>query len=381
MSENNFFEEQTASSRVKAGIVSEYFPSYCNIIVTKHKPKAIRYIDLFAGPGYYKDGNPSTPILIARKCKSNVFLRENVKMYFNDNEYATLLKNNFYKEFPSGTFTHEPYFADRTVGEEDRISDFLRKSTMNNGKNDFPSLLFIDPFGYKAIQTSILAQFLSFWGNEIFLFVNTKRIQPALENDKFEPLMKELFPTTLDQIRNNRKYKSSVAERLQLIIDSLGQEYYNILKNNVYYTAFKFKEEDSDATSHYILHFTKGERGYDLIKTIYNDFANVGTIFDGKNTYTFDAKKIDNKNEEFFDLDYDNINKLKEDLFIIYSNKIITAHDLFEENQPKTLYSRKHYTEALRRLVSEKRLIAKYTDSIKHEVSVLLSNNCILEFK
>jgi three-Cys-motif partner protein len=381
MSENNFFEEQTASSRVKAGIISEYFPSYCKIIVKKHTPKAIRYIDLFAGPGYYKDGNPSTPILIARNCKKDTFLRENVKMYFNDNEYAKILEGNFYKEFPSGTFKHEPFFADRTVGKEDKITDFLCKSTMNNGKNDFPSVLFIDPFGYKAIQTSILAEFLKFWGNEIFLFVNTKRIHPALENEKFEPLMKDLFPTTLGNIKDNRKYKATVAERLQLIIDSLGQEYQNILKEKVYYTAFKFQEEDIDTTSHYILHFTKGNRGFDLIKTIYNDFANVGTIFDGLNTYTFDVKKIDNKSEEFFDLDDENINKLKYNLLISYTNKTITAYDLFEEHHPKTLYSRKHYTEALRRLVSEKKLIAKYTDNKKHDVSVLLSTFCSLEFK
>ena len=275
MVESNFFEEQTASSRVKAGIISEYFPSYCKIIVRRHTPKAIRYIDLFAGPGYYKDGNPSTPILIARNCKKDTFLRENVKMYFNDNEYAKILKTNFYKEFPFGTFKHEPYFADRTVGEEDKITDFLRKSTMNNGKNDFPSVLFIDPFGYKAIQTSILAEFLKFWGNEIFLFVNTKRINPALENEKFEQLMKDLFPTTLSNIKDNRKYKSTVAERLQLIIDSLGQEYQNFLKEKVYYTAFKFQEEDIDTTSHYILHFTKGDRGFDLIDLFNNPGNNI----------------------------------------------------------------------------------------------------------
>lgn len=71
--ENNFFEKQTLSSRIKASIISEYFPSYCKIIVKKHMPKQIRYIDLFAGPGLYDDGNPSTPILIARHCCKDDF--------------------------------------------------------------------------------------------------------------------------------------------------------------------------------------------------------------------------------------------------------------------------------------------------------------------
>lgn len=31
-------------------------------------------------------------------------------------------------------------------------------------------------------------------------------------------------------------------------------------------------------TSHFIIHLTKGAKGYELVKTIYNDFANVGTV-------------------------------------------------------------------------------------------------------
>jgi len=381
MSEAQFFEKQTASSKVKAGIISEYFPSYCKIITSKHTPKEIRYIDLFAGPGYYEDGNPSTPILIARHCKEDSFLRENVRMYFNDKEHSETLKSHFIKEFPDGIFKHKPYFADRIVGEEERITEFLHKNTVNEkGKNDYPSLLFIDPFGYKGIETHVLAKFLEFWGNEIFLFVNTKRIHPALENELFEPLMKDLFPKTLEEIKENRKYKSTVPERLQLIIDSLGQEYKKSLNQDIYYTAFKFKEEDSDATSHYILHFTKGPRGYDLIKTIYNDFANVGTIFDDVNTYTFDSKIINNQ-EEMFDMKSENIDKLKEELYGIYTLKTISALNLFEEHQPRSPYSRSHYAEALRRLVTENRLNASYTDGRAHKVSVLISNNCILKFK
>jgi hypothetical protein len=147
------------------------------------------------------------------------------------------------------------------------------------------------------------------WGNEIFLFVNTKRIHPALENEKFEGLMKDLFPTTLNKIKTDRRFKSTVSERLNLIINSLGNEYQSILGGTIYYTAFKFQEEDVDATSHYILHLTKGSRGYDLIKTTYNDFANVGTVFDGVNTYTFDAKKLENPVNELFDLKSINIDK------------------------------------------------------------------------
>jgi len=381
MKNNQFFEKQTISSRIKASIISEYFPSYCKIITRYHIPKAIRYIDLFAGPGLYEDGNASTPILIARHCEKDYFLKENVKMIFNDNQYSEALKENFRKTFPEDTFTKKPHFGRSTVGENSAISEFLVRNTHDGANNNYPSLLFIDPFGYKGIETNILAEFLKNWGNEIFLFVNTKRIHPALENDKFEELMQDLFPTTLQRIKKDRRFKSTVSERLNLIINNLGNEYNTILGKTIFYTAFKFQEEDSDATSHYILHLTKGLKGYELIKTTYNDFSNVGTVFDGVNTYTFDAKKFEKPVNELFDLKSINIDKLKDELYLHFKGQRLTANDLFEAHHRTSLYSRSHYTEALRRLVSEGKLAAEYTDEKQHRVSVLISKDCILSFK
>jgi three-Cys-motif partner protein len=381
MKESQFFEKQTHSSRIKASIVSEYFPSYCKIIVRAHMPKQLRYIDLFAGPGYYEDGNPSTPILIARHCMNDEFLKDKVRLIFNDNTYSAELKKNFGKEFSDGTFKFKPHFGKSTVGGCKEITEFLTKTTHEGKHNEYPTLLFIDPFGYKGIETKMLAEFLKNWGNEIFLFVNTKRIHPALENEKFEGLMQDLFPTTLEQIKNDRKFKSTVSERLTLIIDNLGKEYQSILGGKIYYTAFKFQEEDIDTTSHYILHITKGAKGYELIKTVYNDFANVGTMFDGINTYTFDAKKLDNQAKEMFDTKSENIDKLKDDLYNTFRNKKITASDLFDKHQKSSLYCRSHYTEALRRLVDEQKLISEFTDNKKHIKTVLISKDCKLTFK
>lgn len=61
----DFFKQQTDSSRVKATIISEYFPSYCKIIGKRHVPKKFGYYDMFAGPGMYEDGGLSTPLLVA----------------------------------------------------------------------------------------------------------------------------------------------------------------------------------------------------------------------------------------------------------------------------------------------------------------------------
>ena len=385
MSTSNFFEKQTLSSRVKASIVAEYFPSYAKIISSKHVPRRIGYYDLFAGPGKYDDGNPSTPILLARNCVKDSYLRERVWMVFNDKEYKEALEQNFTQEFPTGTFTQKVYFRDQEVGTCEGINTFLVKDTTENGRNECPAVLFIDPFGYKNIDTSIIAKFLSFWGNEAFMFINTKRINPAFENDKFDLILRELFPSSYEETRVNIRLKRDVSERLQFIIDSLGREYQKLVpikgREKVYYTAFKFQEEDSVTTSHYILHITKSRRGFDLIKQIYTDFANVGTIFDGVNTYTFDPKLgSQNSSLDLFDTKSENIDVLKETLFSTFKGQTLTALEVFESHQIKTLYSRNHYTEALRRLVHEGRVTSWYTDGKQHKVSVLLNENCHVKF-
>lgn len=376
----DFFKKQTPSSKIKASIVSEYFPSYCKIITRKYVPEEIRFVDLFAGPGIYQDGNISTPILIARQCKQDDFLRNKVRFLFNDNEFMETLKENFLKEFQDGTFVRAPHFGDKTVGQDNDIREFLLKNTHKGKNNEFPSLLFIDPFGYKGIETNVLAEFLKNWGNEIFLFVNIKRIHPALENDKFDDLMKDLFPSTLEEVRIDRRYKSNTSERINLIIQSLGKEYENKLKSKIYYTAFKFQEEDNEATSHYILHITKHSRGFDLVKQIYNDFANVGTVFDGINTYTFDAKKLEDDRLELFDPKSMNIELLKDLIYTKYKGRTLSALQLFEEDQKNNLYSRNHYSNALRGLITDGKLVSKYTDNKNHLKSVILSNECILNF-
>ena len=77
----------------------------------------------------------------------------------------------------------------------------------------------------------------------------------------------------------------------------------------------------------------------------------------------------------------ENIDILKENLYIEYKDREISALDLFEEHQQKGLYCRKHYTEALRRLVAEGKICAVYQDNKQHKVRVLLIKDCILRFK
>ena len=386
MSDNkDFFKKQTDSSRVKAAIISEYFPQYCRIISRKHDPKRFGYYDMFAGPGIYDDESWSTPLLIAKNCYDDPFLRDKVWMVFNDMVYGNKLKDNFEKYFQKGTFRYDPHFANKTFGECPEIDSFLTRNTMQNYYNECPSLLFIDPWGYKHINTQVLTQFLTLWGNEVFIFINTKRLNAAFENELFQEDLKVVFPLTYNDVRVNKKLQGSVEERHKFIINQLANEFSNILGGSVYYTAVQFREEDQSTPSHYLLHITKGAKGFDLVKRVYSKYSNVDTVLDsmdGINTYRFDPKSV--KTISMFDEDFkqENIEKLKGELIKTYKGKTYSSEKLFNEDQRTgRLHSYTHYLVAFRQLHDEGKLDAQFTDDIKHKASVLISPTCFITFK
>lgn len=65
-STKNFFKNQREDSRIKMRIVTNYFAAWANIVGSSPPNRPLAYLDLFAGPGSYDDGNLSTSVLITR---------------------------------------------------------------------------------------------------------------------------------------------------------------------------------------------------------------------------------------------------------------------------------------------------------------------------
>lgn len=92
---DNFFDEQKEKSKVKTEIVINFLNIYLNIISNSKwtKGKDIYYIDLFSGPGVYKDGVSSTPIEIMNMLENmkNRVAANKVHLVFNDENQEFVL--------------------------------------------------------------------------------------------------------------------------------------------------------------------------------------------------------------------------------------------------------------------------------------------------
>ncbi len=86
----NFFDEQGEQSQIKAEIVSKYFFVWAKVIIATQKQYRpigkIAYIDLFAGPGRYKNGALSTPLMILEKAIEQPDFCDRLVAIFNDKD-------------------------------------------------------------------------------------------------------------------------------------------------------------------------------------------------------------------------------------------------------------------------------------------------------
>ena len=83
----NFFDEQLDQSETKARLVQKNFFGWANIVgsaAEKFGSGRIAYIDLFAGPGRYKNGAASTPLLVLEHALRSPRLAKMLVTYFND---------------------------------------------------------------------------------------------------------------------------------------------------------------------------------------------------------------------------------------------------------------------------------------------------------
>jgi len=269
----DFFGEMEEQSNVKVEIVKKYFSAWANVILPSVEARGgkLGYIDLFSGPGIYKDGTKSTPILILEEAINNPKLRERLVTVFNDSnaDFIQSLKNSIYNIQDINLLKNKPILLTDTVG--DQFVNIFQEIKF------IPSLFFIDPWGYKGLSLSLLGAVLKDWGCDCILFFNYNRINAGLNNPLFIENMKALFGEERDEKLRGQLKKLSPKERELSIIEEFG-----IAINDMgfrYTLPFCFKDDSGSKTSHYIIFISKNEKGYGIMKNImakYSSQSNQG---------------------------------------------------------------------------------------------------------
>ena len=259
-----FFTEQAEQSQVKSAIVTKYFLSWSRVIqgwlIGQRRPTKVAYIDLFAGRGRYEDGASSTPLHILGMAIEEPNLRDNLVTIFNDKDpvnTSSLLRE--VNDLPGiDTLRHKPQIETEEVGEE-IVKQFEKVDLV-------PSLMFVDPWGYKGLSLRLINSVLKNWACECVFFFNYNRINMGLSNDAVRPHMEALFGEgRVDEIR--AKLMALSPERREIaVVEELCEALVNL--GGRYIIPFCFKNASGSRTSHHLIFVSKHHLGYKIMKSV-----------------------------------------------------------------------------------------------------------------
>ena len=342
MTTEPFFNEQTEQSLVKATIVERYFRAWASVMRavfdrTGREPK-IAYIDLFAGPGRYRDGAKSTPLKVVEGAVEDPWLRESLVTVFNDKDEDAVRDLQSALDALPGVerLKHRPHVQHDEVGEE------LVK--MFAGMRLVPTLFFVDPFGYKGLSLRLINSVLKDWGCDAIIFFNFNRINMGIGNFAVEPHMKALFgDENLEDLRTELR-EMTPRQREEHIINAIGAALMNLAGREVFVLPFRFLRADGARTSHYLMFVTKDLKGLKLMKEVMARSSES----DGDGVPFFEYSPGPGRQPMLFEAN--RIALLADKLAEHFAGRHVRFTELmseFEKSQLGTPFLEKHYRDAL----------------------------------
>ncbi len=239
-----------------------------------------------------------------------------------------------------------------------------------------PTLLFVDPWGYKGLSLNLVNSVLKDWGCDCIFFFNYNRINMGLNNDKVKEHMDMLFG---EERANNLRDKSLALnkyDRELLIVEELTRAFYDFSYKFV--LPFRFKNEKGNRTSHHLIFVTKKFRGYGIMKDIMAKESSSIT----QGVASFEYNPADKTMPLLFELNRP-IDELADMLLRDYRSKTVSFTALYEEHSVGRRYVKRNYKDVLIQLEEDGKIIANPPMSERPKIKnkITFADHVIITFK
>lgn len=342
MSTVKFFDERTDQSEVKARIVQKYFYAWANVIIPTAQKNGgrIAYIDLYAGPGRYKDGAASTPLLVLQHAIANPKLASMLVALLNDSDSdKTSTLQTEVEKLPSiSNLKYKPVISCGEIDEE--AEKYFNQARL------VPSFSFIDPFGYKGLSLKIVRGVIKDWGCDCVFFFNYNRINAGIGNQAVAGHMDALFGKERADALRTRLPDLSPELREALILEELAAEIKAL--GGTYVLPFTFRNSSGTRTYHKLVFVSKSFKGYAIMKDIMAKESS--TEDQGVPSLTYSP--ADWSMPLLFSLQRP-LDQLRASLLKDFAGQEMSVAEIYERHSVDTPYVMKNYKETLTQLEME----------------------------
>ena len=280
--DQEFFKELREGSRTKQKIVFDYFIAYNRVMA--NRCDKVGYADLFAGPGNYgnytkPDGSvqKSIPVMVTEAAVGNELFAQKVHLWFNEGD-----EGNFEK-------------LTKAIGDVPGVASLKYKPAIQNKILDrtwvskikgvkVPTLLFLDPCGYKGLSLRLVQAALEGFGNDCIFFFNYSRINMKLDLEVMNESIDEFFEAGRAAALRAEIQNKSAPEREEIILGSVRKA---LEDANAIPLIFKFKSENG-RTSHHLVYASKDAKAAGMMKRILKGTSS--EVVDGVGSWEHDPR-------------------------------------------------------------------------------------------
>ena len=238
-------------SRAKHAILKRYLQAWVPILSSSGFPELV-YIDGFAGPGRYSQGEEGSPVIALKAALGHHRQRQfNSEMTFLfvevKQDRADMLQNVLDDINCPQSFTIQ---VARGLTFEQAITEFVEVKTRNEQRLP-PTFAFIDPFGWSGVPFELVRRLLSFPSCEILVTFMYEEINRFLSH----PDQVKNFDTLFGTHAWNHAITISNAQERNRILHDL---YISQLKESArvkYVRSFEMRN-DKNVTDYYLFYAT-----------------------------------------------------------------------------------------------------------------------------
>lgn len=356
---SDFFQEQSEQSQIKSAIVSKYFWSWAKVITGHQKARGeqpkIAYFDLFAGPGRYEDNTKSTPILILEQALADPTFSKALVTLFNDKTPA--FSSSLKKEIEALDGVQNLKFAPDVQCEE--VGDQVVK--MFEEMNLVPTLMFVDPWGYKGLSLRLVNSVLKDWACECIFFFNYNRINMGLNNDAVRDHIEALFgadkaPALRKKLENlaTEKRELTIVEELCQALKQLGGKFV---------LPFCFKNAEGNRTSHHLIFVSKHPLGYKIMKKVMAGESSSSQ----QGVPSFEYNPADKEQPLLFELTWP-LDELEGMLLRTFAGKTMTMEQIYDAHNVGRRYTDTNYKDVLKKMELAGKIIANPPHTARRKV-------------
>ncbi len=179
---------------------------------------------------------------------------------FNDKnpDYVHSLQQAIDSTSEFAKFRYPPQVSNLQVGDE-VVAEFEKIQMI-------PTLLFVDPFGYKGLSLRLINSVLRNWGSDCIVFFNYNRINAGLGNMMVRAHMEALFGQERAERLRARLQGLGSVERELAIVEEIAEALKEM--GGKYVLPFRFRNESGTRTKHHLIFVSKHFRGYGIMKDI-----------------------------------------------------------------------------------------------------------------